>query len=369
MKQKILALESIRGIAAISVAFFHFNVGSHFNNSFVSNAWLMVDFFFVLSGFVIGFSYIEKLNKFSDVVAFQTKRFLRLYPLHLIMLSVFLGIELSKYIAETNFGIVANNRAFSENDLSAFIANLFLVQNWTLPNLTYNYPSWSISAEFITYALFATLILTTKANRFFVSVILFISAFLSWITLNETGMGTGNLSGGPARCLYSFSIGALAFVTYEKIICNFGRIHSLVPLGLTALSIYVVSAYGTKDFEFVTLIPILFGLTILSISLDEKDSIFNKALSMKFLVYLGRISYGIYMIHALIWWIITQLIRFILKYTTSIDNEGKFKILIENIYVADALSLIGIFIVILLAHFSHKYFETRFTHKMFYIRK
>jgi peptidoglycan/LPS O-acetylase OafA/YrhL len=42
---KILPLESLRGIAAISVAFFHFNVESYFNNSFTKNAWLMVDFF------------------------------------------------------------------------------------------------------------------------------------------------------------------------------------------------------------------------------------------------------------------------------------------------------------------------------------
>lgn len=43
---KILPLESLRGIAAISVAFYHFKVESYFNNSFTQNAWLMVDFFF-----------------------------------------------------------------------------------------------------------------------------------------------------------------------------------------------------------------------------------------------------------------------------------------------------------------------------------
>ena len=366
MKQKLLALESVRGIAAISVAFYHFNVGSHFNNSFVSNAWLMVDFFFVLSGFVIALSYMKKLNNFSDIVTFQTKRFLRLYPLHLIMLFLLLGVEFSKYIAEKNFGMVANNRAFSQNNLSAFMANIFLVQNWTHSNLTYNAPSWSISAEFITYALFAIIIMITKANRFFSSVIIFICVLLSWFTLQKIGMGTGNISGGPVRCLYSFSIGVLVFFIYEKVICKFGRIHTLIPLGLTALSIYVVSTYGVKGAEYVTLIPLLFGMTILSISLDKESSVFNKALSMKWLVYLGTISYGIYMIHALVWWLITQFIRFILNIPASTDNDGKTKIIIDNIFAADALSLIGIFIVILLAHISHKYFERRFTFQRFY---
>ena len=48
-KNKFLALESLRGVAAISVAIFHFSIGSHLNTEFTKNAWLMVDFFFVLS--------------------------------------------------------------------------------------------------------------------------------------------------------------------------------------------------------------------------------------------------------------------------------------------------------------------------------
>ena len=87
--EKLLSLEGLRGIAAISVAFFHFNNGSHFNNIFVSNAWLMVDFFFVLSGFVIALNYQNKLKNIHDLLVFQKKRFFRLYPLHFIMLMVF----------------------------------------------------------------------------------------------------------------------------------------------------------------------------------------------------------------------------------------------------------------------------------------
>lgn len=364
MKQdKLLALESLRGIAAISVAFFHFNVGSHFNNEFVTNAWLMVDFFFVLSGFVIALNYMDKIKTINDLSNFQIKRFVRLYPLHLLMLFAFLGIEFAKYIAEIQFDIVANNRAFSENNFTAFIANLFLIQNWSLSSLTYNYPSWSISAEFFTYAFFAILLLISRANRIFLATALIVCVVLSGLSLREIGMGTGNLTGGPLRCIYSFSIGAFIFLIYSKLICMNLSLKSVIPLLLIFLSIYIVSQYGSKQLEYVVLIPILFGITILSISLNDKDSLLNKTLSRNWLVYLGTISYGIYMIHACVWWVITQTFRFVIKVPTTTDSEGKIKIAIENIFIADLVSIVGILTVILLAHLSFKYYESKFTYR------
>ena len=364
MKQeKLLALESLRGIAAISVAFFHFNIGSHFNNDFVDNAWLMVDFFFVLSGFVIALNYMDRIKTINDLKKFQIKRFLRLYPLHLLMLFTFLGIEFAKYIAEIQFGMVANNRAFSENDFTAFIANLLLIQNWSLSGLTYNFPSWSISAEFLTYAIFAVLLLVSKANKIFLATALTISIVTFGFLLNETGMGTGNLTGGPLRCLYSFSIGALIFIIYSKLRSMSISLKNVVPLLLIAVSVSIVSQFGSKEFEYVVLIPILFGITILSIALDNKESILNKTLSRKWLVYLGTISYGIYMIHACVWWILTQTMRFVFKVPNMTDSEGKIRIVIENIFIADLVSILGIFVVILLAHFSFKFYESKFTYR------
>ena len=115
MKQKkILALESLRGFAALSVALLHFNTGSYFNNGFTNNAWLMVDFFFVLSGFVIAFNYIDRIYSLPELLTFQKKRFWRLYPLHLVTLFLFTGIEIAKYIVEIKYGLVANNQAFSQ---------------------------------------------------------------------------------------------------------------------------------------------------------------------------------------------------------------------------------------------------------------
>ncbi len=357
-KNKILALESMRGIAAISVAFFHFRImNNHFNNDFIHNAWLMVDFFFVLSGFVISLNYIDRLNTLEDIFDFQVKRFLRLYPLHFLMLFIFLVIEFTKFYGETQFGLVAtNNDAFSKNNLTAFVANLLLIQNWTLSEITFNYPSWSISAEFVTYALFAFLILICKSNRIPISIAFIICIIIFGILLNKGGASS-------LRCLYSFSIGVITFLIFRKLNNLNISINSIIPLIFIILSVFTVSKYGSHNFNFIVMIPLLFGFTVLSISLNSKESYLNKILSMNWLVFLGTISYGIYMIHAFVWLVIVNIFRFILKVPYTIDEEGTIRFLIENIYVANFISIIGISIVILLAHISFKYFEIRFTSK------
>ena len=128
-------------------------------------------FFFVLSGFVIAYNYFYKIFKFQDILKFQKKRFLRLYPLHIIMLTIFLFIEIAKYFAEVKFGLKANNEAFTTNNLQTFLANIFLIQNYFISKLTFNTPSWSISAEFYTYFLFALIFffLEVKKNLLYLS--------------------------------------------------------------------------------------------------------------------------------------------------------------------------------------------------------
>ena len=118
----------------------------------------MVDFFFVLSGFVIAFNYIDRIYSLPELLTFQKKRFWRLYPLHLITLFLFVGIEIAKYIVEIQYGLVANNQAFSQNNFTSFLANIFLVQNLLITDPTFNTVSWSISSEFYTYTLFALLL-------------------------------------------------------------------------------------------------------------------------------------------------------------------------------------------------------------------
>lgn len=359
MKKKIfLNLESLRGIAAISVALYHFDNGSHFNNPFVENAWLMVDFFFVLSGFVVSLNYIHRLSTAQQLFAFQKKRFLRLYPLHFFLLIVFLVIEIAKYIVDIKLNLVANSPAFSDNNLSAFLANLLLVHSWTMSNATFNHPSWSISAEVFTYALFAILVYLTSWSRTLFLVIISISIFgLGWL-IDSYGMEIYNTT-GLLRCIYSFFIGVLTHQIYKSVRNRFSFKTSVPGILFIALSIFLVIKLGGEKSGFVVLVPFVFGFTILNLVLTTESTSINRLLSNGVLVYLGTVSYGIYMIHIAVWWIGKQFATLVLKLPTVADSYGRERLEIENVFLADLVSLLGIVVIISLAHLSYQRFEKR----------
>ena len=84
------ALDSWRGVCALLVAATHFHIDSHvYTNAFLRHAGLFVDFFFVLSGFVITHAYGRKLASPDNVREFVIRRFGRLWPLHAVMLLLF----------------------------------------------------------------------------------------------------------------------------------------------------------------------------------------------------------------------------------------------------------------------------------------
>ena len=360
-KKKILALESLRGIAALSVALLHFDTGSYFNNSFTDNAWLMVDFFFVLSGFVIAFNYIDKISSLPELLAFQKKRFWRLYPLHFITLFLFASIEIAKYIVEIKYGLIANNQAFSQNSFTSFLANIFLVQNFLVTNPTFNTVSWSISSEFYTYTLFALLLLISKNKRIIISLVLSSIVLTSGILLFYYSMNEDNFT-GPLRCLYPFSIGVLTLILYQSLKKKILLSNSLISLILIITSALAVINFGNQNTGFVVLIPFLFGVTILFLVLTKKNTSVHYYLSKNYLVYLGTISYGIYMIHQFVWWIIKQFLRFVLKFPIEI-LDGVTTVVYNNFLISNLISLLGISLVIILSHFSYQLFEKHFYKK------
>src|SRR5882672_759031 len=94
---RFLVLDSWRGIAACLVALFHLDAYSHlYGVPFLRNSWLFVDFFFVLSGFVIAANYQQRLLDGFGVGRFLFLRLGRLYPLHFAMLALFVGWDLMR---------------------------------------------------------------------------------------------------------------------------------------------------------------------------------------------------------------------------------------------------------------------------------
>ena len=351
---KLLPLESLRGFAALSVVVLHFNVGSHFNNPFTENGSRMVDFFFVLSGFVICLSYKDKLSTIPSLIEFQKRRFWRLYPLHLMMLLVFLGIEFAKYFVETRFGLVANNPAFTINNTESFVANLFLLHNWVpLGGLTFNGPSWSISAEFFTYLIFATTLLLVRNAKVLVTIA-FLYLLISGYLLLAIGWGTDNI-GGPARCVFGFFLGVLAYLVSNRL--REAIVESSTPA--TLLLVACVWCVSNADIIFYSEIslPLLFAATVIAVSKTSSSATVTKILSNAKLVWLGTISYGVYMIHAAVLWGLTQTLRFVFEFPTKTNVEGKTVIDISSIWLADLLMIFALGITIFLASLSYRVLE------------
>jgi peptidoglycan/LPS O-acetylase OafA/YrhL len=156
---KIVELESVRGVAALLVVLFHGSPWSPwtFDLAIIRNGYLMVDLFFVLSGFVICRAYAHRLTNLSEVMKFQFLRFGRLFPVHLLFLMLFLLAEIAKCMAASSLGIKSSNSSpFVQNTWQAFFEQLMLIHSlWPTGNTaTFNGAAWSISTEFYTYLLF-----------------------------------------------------------------------------------------------------------------------------------------------------------------------------------------------------------------------
>ena len=98
--KRFAVLDAWRGVCALSVA------GTHFIEAvqirvpvFVPNSWVLVDFFFVLSGFVIVHAYGGKVSDAPSALTFLVRRFGRLWPLHVFTLAVLILIEFARLAA------------------------------------------------------------------------------------------------------------------------------------------------------------------------------------------------------------------------------------------------------------------------------
>ncbi len=313
-QKKIEELESIRGLAALLIVFYHFpKWSSLLDVGIINNGYLMVDLFFVLSGFVIYSAYANKISSSKDLLRFQFLRFGRLYPVHLTFFLVLLLIEIAKYFAQIKFGLISpNTQPFRENNPMAMIEQIFLIQAIG-PNenaLSFNGPSWSISVEFYTYLIFGiSILLLNKIKDVWFSVIA-VAAVVLVATQKTFGLEL------LLRCLAGFFIGCLTAVVIDKFKINVSRYISLLVFASIILFLQFKPSH-----HYDLVIYLLTAVLIASIVLSRKGYL-NNLLNLKALTWLGSISYALYMSHTAIIWFINQFLRFFLK-KPEIMSKGK----------------------------------------------
>ena len=115
-----------------------------------------------------------------------------------------------------------------------------------------------------------------------------------------------------------------------------------------------------KSSYYVFLTPFIFGFLLIFSAKLKSENFYAKFLTNSFFIYLGKISYSIYMSHLFIFFMITQILKFIFKNKTYVDiNSGK--ILLElNSYEASFVVIIAYVLTIIFSHFLYEKIERRF---------
>jgi peptidoglycan/LPS O-acetylase OafA/YrhL len=354
---RFVALDGLRGIAALLVVFFHIGWPNHFTpTNFVRNGYLAVDLFFILSGLVIYANYGVRINQFADFVRFLGLRFFRVYPLLIAMLGLFVLLESAKMVAQQKFGIVAGQPPFTGADTAdTLLANIFLLQGLhVLPRLTWNTPSWSISCEFLAYVLFSALVLTGLArHRLFPPVAavtaatLYVGVAYGWGTLDVT------YDWGILRCVAGFLLGMVIYRARDDI--QSINWQGLAGAGEVVLLILLIATLSfASGATLVMSVAVFVGLVAL---LQFDHGPIAWILMSRPAQFLGRVSYSIYMVHLVLLICMSILVKRLFGVTVAINPATQSPTFAIGLWPGDLLAFAAVVCVLATASVTYAVIE------------
>ena len=303
---EINSLTSLRAFAALYVLSMHFDGAFgpitypiHYFSPILSSGYIGVDMFFILSGFIMYLIYERSLKNITktQVRKFLIARFARIYPIHLFTLSIWLLIMVIVTAGQSQ--PTPHGGFYSqENTIFSFLTNLLLIHSWGIHDkMTWNGISWSISAEWFAYLLFPALVYALRpvtSSRAALSVAT--AAFVVLVAFVESyGSLDVGVNYGLLRIACEFVIGMCVFRIYKNInSLNLSAPLIDVMIILCIGAVFLVIQFRIADIASVPAIAAIIGLAAL-----ERGWVAG-ILSWSLLVYLGRISYSIYMVHVLV---------------------------------------------------------------------
>lgn len=310
-RPELAALTSLRGIAALFVLSHHFmfvlldRLPQVIPSHLFHKSYLWVDLFFLLSGFVLTYVYQSRFEsgmKKTDYRRFMWARFARIYPLHVFILALFVLFELLQLwlVSSQVIGAERLDKPFTGSDTPiTLLTNLLLLQTFHW-DAYWNQPAWSISAEWLTYFTVPWLIVQFKhfSNR-----AMSVSAIVVFIVIGGVEGYFGNLgldyAGWPMllRCFGECVLGVIAFHCYRN---GYWLRLASAKLALVALVFNVLLL--ALPIPGVISIAGFFWLVLCAARVPENK---GYLLTWQPLVYLGRISFSIYMFH----WLLLNILR------------------------------------------------------------
>lgn len=294
------AVNGWRGPGAIAIAVAHFSVAADFiSYRRLLSIPLLVDLFFVLSGLVIAQVYSEKLARPAAIPEYIVRRFGRIWPLQAATLGILVAYELAKLAAQTFLGKHFSSPAFSPegyNLLEAIPTNLLLIHSLGMHTReTWDFPSWSLSVEFVTYISFALFCLVSPVVRR-VLTIAAIAASLAILIVVAPYHMRSTFDYGVFRCFAGFFAGTLCYDAARRWHRPDWPLPTLIEAGVLCLVIVWMSlATGTV---LVYAAPLVFCVFVLGFASER--GLISRVLLTKPLQFLAEVSFAIYMVHAIV---------------------------------------------------------------------
>ncbi|GHC91763.1 acyltransferase family protein [Novosphingobium pokkalii] len=354
------ALDGWRGIAALFVAIFHFQVASHlYFAPFTRQAYLLVDFFFVLSGFVIAHAYCNRLHDKGEFVTFVIRRFGRIWPMHMVVLAAFIVAETAIFIAQSHIGGALPRPPFSaDRTLAAIPANLLLLNGTGIyEHSTWNGPSWSVSAELWINVLFGLCAITAGRRHMALAMaMLAAGSAIILILFCPTYLDT---DGAYAlfRCGYGFFIGYFVWRAVQARKGSTPRpvLDSLIEIALVISAVTFISYAQVGPWQMP--IPLFFAIFVYLFA--RQAGLVSRLLESRPIQKLGHLSYAIYIIHFFFAFALNNVIRVggKIAHVPSV-LPGTQLALVGNAYVMDGITIAYLAIVITTAHFANRWIET-----------
>ena len=289
--RKFLTMDANRGIAAICVM-----LGHYFNYAglaLFTSAHVAVDFFFCLSGFIIAYSYEDKLRCSRMTPSeFFVVRTIRLYPMYLIGTA----IGVCGYFILDNFGAsqVGNGRALLATPFALLcLPVLFrvpvtfgreVVDDFIFP---FNLPAWSLFFEVVVNVLYAT-IRWSKQGLYFVVATACIYFFMTTVRDGPSGFFISNFGGGLPRSVFCFSVGVLIFHLWARKALHSVRINPVVP----CCCLLAVCLLPYSHITFLLSVFIAVPFTVIASIQNPAGAIASRLFRV-----LGEVSYPVYTIH------------------------------------------------------------------------
>lgn len=286
----------LRGCAALLVVFYHIHfLPGHLPfedaTDFFARSYLMVDLFFILSGFIIAYVYGDIRASGPAFRDFMLKRIIRLYPLHLFCLMFFLACELCAYA----LFLLAGQHPIPFWQVPGtwinFTAQLFLVHAFLPWPPGWNIPSWSISAELFAYCLFPfAIVFLRRKPALATTIFLLVSA--GYYGRIATSTGSLDVTHGLAalRCLSGFLLGMLIH-QYRA------PLHRLGSVTLSSIQIVALAAIITFLCLPVNDVLLIIPFVALAAATIDDRGVLARLLSLRPCQVLGDLSYSVYLIH------------------------------------------------------------------------